>query len=233
MHLAGWLLAVASVVPLPSTESVLILEARPDVVVEGRFGAGGITAQLELSKPADPRLPTTARVLTHECQGQASTLPPYDPVQPLTVVDLDADGRDEVFVLDRGNTIQDAFVLRVDGCRVTPVLAEGNPSDDGELPFQASGSMGSWGLGVLCRRTSTGSVDVLTVSHGPWAEVDMSDPDHPVSKVHESVGWTRTTLVMRGDRLVKTAAETGVSRVHDDPTVPLLNSFDCLGSRYP
>jgi hypothetical protein len=148
-------------------------------------------------------------------------------------VDLDADGRDEVFVLDRSNTIQYAVVLRVDGCHVTPVLSEDNASDDGELPFQAAGAMGSWGLGVLCRRTPTGGVDVLTVSHGPWVELDLSDPDHPVLTEHQSVGWRRTTLVLRGNRLVKTAEQTGVSKIHDDPTVPLLNSFDCLGRHYP
>jgi hypothetical protein len=47
------------------------------------------------------------------------------------------------------------------------------------------------------------------------------------------VPWTRTVYAVRGNQLVVTSKDAGTTRIHDDPSVPLLNRFDCLGKIYP
>lgn len=187
-------------------------------------------ARLEISHPNDATGPFTAKVLTDECRDQTSDLlqTVLNDAPALAVVDLDGDGRDEVFLLGQGNTIQYAVVLRVDGCRVARVWTENDPSNDGQLPFHVSGAPGG-GAGVFCRRTAAGSVEVLQILQSPWGEVDTTDEERPTYVEHDHAFWIRTTFVLRGNRLVSTGEERGTTRIHDDPSVPLINHFECLG----
>ena len=230
MQLATVLMVLAVALPVPAPAPEWLQHWPADdgsvhILVDGRFAEGGRRATLEIVRPSpEQQVPTKARVLTDRCRNQVSTLQQAFPSQdaPLAVVDLDGDGRDEVFLLDRGNNIHYVMVLRVDGCHVDQVWKEGSPSDEGMLPFGGHGVMG-----ISCRRTSSGSVDVLQIAH--WAQLKATDPEHPSAKPDYQVGWTRTTFVVRGDRLVKTGEDHGTSARDDDPSVPLIDSFECLG----
>jgi len=180
---------------------------------------------------------TQARILTKACRAKPSRLRFSIAEQaPLAIIDLDGDGRDEVFLSQGGATVDHAVLLRVHGCHVSQVETPNRKDDlthpDLDLFYDARGMTGG-GIGVLCRRTPSGRVEVLQIEHSRWTETDVTDPEHPVERANDHVDWTRRRMIVRGNRLVTIARQKGTSRIPNDPSVPLINRFDCLGSVYP
>lgn len=206
------------------------------VSFSGHFAPDGSVATMEfrISYASGVTEDTQARILTKACRSKTSRLD-FGPMAqaPIAILDLDGDGRDEVFLEIGANGFIPVALLRVDGCRIVAVERKDSPREEFSLVTSFGGSSDSGGAGILCRRTGTGKVEVLQILNSPWTELDMSDPEHPVTKQNEQVSWTRTVFVLRGNELVVTAKDTGTSRVPNDPTVPLFNHFDCLGAIYP
>jgi hypothetical protein len=67
--------------------------------------------------------------------SETSILGFVDGGRPLAVVDLDGNGRSEVFLAGRGNTARGAIVLEANGCTVSPVRGEPT-SDAPDAPFE-------------------------------------------------------------------------------------------------
>lgn len=199
----------------------------------GRFAPDGAVATIAItSSTGIGAPPPVARLLTDECRTRPETLDFGVMERPLAVLDLDADGRDEVILLEGGNTIYNAVVARIDGCRL--LALERTDAHHPLLSFFAhSNCCPDSGVGISCRRTTDGRIEIVATEHESWSPWDHSNPDAPVQRTRPEVPWTRTVYAVRGKQLVVTAKDAGTTRIHDDPGVPLLNRFDCLGAIYP
>lgn len=200
----------------------------------GRFAPDGKVATMQLEIPWGSDAPAPiARILTDDCRSTASTLDHLriNPEPPLAVVDLDGDGRDEAFLYVGGATLDAAAIIRTEGCRVVAVR-KGDEAP-ANLSFHGRGqTCMDCGVGIFCKRTAQGTVEILAIGHESWTEGNFTG-DEPVFTERHEVPWERTTYALRGDSLVATASDTGTTRVHHDPSVPLLNRFECLGAVYP
>lgn len=200
----------------------------------GRFAPDGGIATIEIDESSGYSAPRpVARILTDECRTKPLELD-FDVLErPLAVLDLDADGRDEIIFHSGGNTIELAVVARLDGCRLI-ALAKSDTPNDPELPYFGRSNFDlDGGNGISCRRTADGSVEILVTGHSAWTELDMAVPGNPVLRSHDQVSWTRTVYVAHGNQLVLTSKAEGTTKIHDDPSVPLLNRFECFGSVDP
>lgn len=198
----------------------------------GRFTPDGKVATIEIEESSGfGKPPEMARILTDECRAKSRALD-FEVMEPLAILDLDADGRDEIIFLSGGNTIFLAVVARVDGCRLVALERSDAPRDP-ELAFYShSNCCPDSGSGIFCRRTAEGRVEIVTTEYA-WEPWDFSDPDTAVRRPTTEAPWTRTVYVVRGKQLVVTQKDAGTTKIHDDPSVPLLNRFDCLGKTYP
>lgn len=200
----------------------------------GRFGPDGAVATIEIDESSGLHAPRpVARILTAECRTKSQTLDFDVRERPLAILDLDGDGRDEVIILEGGNTIYNAVVVRIDGCRLVVLEKSDDPRNSILSFYGHSNCCPDSGVGVLCRRTTDGRVEIVTTDHESWSSWDSANPDAPVLRPRNEVPWTRTVYVVRGKQLVATAKDTGTTKIHDDPSVPLLNRFDCFGAIYP
>lgn len=200
----------------------------------GRFGTAGAVATIEIHESSGLHAPRpVARILTDECRTKSQTLD-FDVVErPLAILDLDGDGRDEIILLEGGNTIYNAVVVRIDDCRLVVLERSDDPHNSILSFYGHSNCCPDSGVGVLCRQTTDGRIEIVTIDHDSWSPWDYSNPDAPVQRPRSEVPWTRTVYEVRGKQLVVTSKDAGTTKIHDDPSVPLLNRFDCLGAVYP
>lgn len=228
------LLAVMLATPVPTTGDASSAEMPFAISFEGRFATDGAVATIEIDRPVGLDAPRpVARILTDECRSQAQTLDFGVIGRPLAILDLDADGRDELILLEGGNTVYNAVVARIDGCRLV-VLEKSDEPHDPILSFYGhSNCCPDSGVGVLCRRTADGRIEIVTTDHESWSTWDYSNPDAPALRARSEVPWTRTVYAVRGKQLVTMAKDAGTTTIRNDPSVPLLNRFDCLGAVYP
>jgi hypothetical protein len=219
---------------IPSVPDQPFETNRTDVMsFSGRFAPDGTTATIEITTHSGIEAPRpVARILTDECRARSTSLD-FDVLdRPLAILDLDGDGHDEVFLLEGGNTVYNAVVARIDGCRL--VALERSDAHHPLLSFFGHGNCcPDSGTGISCRRAADGSVEILATEYESWTTWDPSNPDEPVQRPGSEAPWTRTVYAVRGKQLVVTSTDAGITKIRDDPSVPLLNRFDCLGSIYP
>lgn len=228
------LLALMLATPVPTVHDAPSAEMPVALSFSGRFAPDGAVTTIEIDRASGDRAPRpVARILTDDCRSKSQTLD-FDVMErPLAILDLDGDGRDEIILLEGGNTVYNAVVARIDGCRLV-VLEKSDDPHDPTLSFHGhSNCCPDSGVGVLCRRTADGRIEIVTTGHESWSSWDDSTPDAPVLRARTEVAWTRTVYAVRGRQLVVTSKDAGTTKIHDDPSVPLLNRLDCLGVVYP
>jgi hypothetical protein len=141
----------------------------------------------------------------------------------LGAVDIDGDGRAEIFVANDGNTARAGGIIRVQGCSLGRVLRAGQPFS---YLYSASGLACAPACypNVECPRGSTGTE--MVVSNAQRANVEPGSTNVPALTDDLLYEWVSERLRLQDGVMVSVSDQRGTAR-HADLPVPKRQGFNC------
>jgi hypothetical protein len=142
----------------------------------------------------------------------------------LAALDLDRDGRLEIFVSNEGNTARGGGIMQLQGCALRRVVdGSGQPF---VYVYYATGRSCAPACypNVECRLSDTGFV--LVVSNAQRANIDPLVPNIPPLTDDLPYTWRRDLFRLEGGGMTSIAREQGTTR-HADLPIPKRQGFNC------